>query len=163
MWKIFDVIPGIVWAAALAVALFVAGVSYVRMNTAKQEFATYKAEVAENTRKAEAEVRAKEQAMQSQTERIANDAAKKQTVLAARAATTQLIAGQLRDEVERLNARPAPADPESAAIAREAATARKLLGACAIEYRSVAQGADELRDQVVGLQDYANNVCKNKD
>lgn len=160
-WKVFDLVPGFVWAAICAVLLLFTGVSYVRMTHAKAELAEYRTVVAENTRQAEAAARAKEQAMRNQVDRIANNAAKNQTVLAARVATTQLIAGQLRDDIERLNARPAPTDAESAAIAGEARTARKLLGACAEEYRSVAQAADELRDQVTGLQDYATSVCKN--
>lgn len=168
MWKIFDIVPGVVWAAMCAVLLGASALSYVRLKSAQSEvaevraeFSTYKSEVAENTRKAEAEARTKEQAMQRQAERVAHEVAKKQTVLAARAATTELVAGQLRDEIARLNARPAPADPVAAAIAREAATARQLLGACSEEYRSVAQGADQLRDQVTGLQDYVASVCKN--
>lgn len=168
MWKVFDMVPGVVWAAMCAVLLGASALSYARLKGAqtelaqvRAEFATYKSEVAENTRKAEAEARVKEQAMQRQAERVANEAAKKQTVLAARAATTELVAGQLRDEITRLNGRPTPTDPVAAAIAREASTARKLLGACSEEYRSVAQGADQLRDQVIGLQDYVASVCKN--
>lgn len=160
MWKIFDMVPGVIWAGLLALALLISGINYVRMASAKQELATYKAEVAENTRQAEAQARAKEQVLQRQAERIANDAAKKQTVLAARAATTELAAGQLRDEIARLNARPAPASPELAALVGEARTARELLGACAAEYRGVAKAADELRDQVSGLQEFTANVCK---
>lgn len=160
MLKIFDMVPGWVWALLLGLALLISGINYTRMAAAKMELANYKTEVAENTRKAEAEVRAKEQAMQKQTERIAHEAAKKQTVLVARAADADRAAGSLRDEIARLNARPAPADPELAAFAREASVARELLGACTAQYRGVAQAADELRDQVSGLQDYAANVCK---
>lgn len=161
MWlKLLDVIPGFVWAGICAFLLLFSGVAYYRMNSAKMELATYKADVAENTRKAEAQARAKEQAMRTQVDRIANNAAKKQTELAARAATSDVVNRELRDTVERLNARPAPTDAQSAAYAIEASTARKLLGSCTTEYRSVAQAADELRDQVTGLQDYATSVCK---
>lgn len=159
-WKVFDLVPGFVWAIVCAVLLLATGTSYVRMTHAQGALATYRAEVAENTRKAEADARLKERAMQRETERIANEAARKQTVLAGRVATTALIAGQLRDDIDRLNARPAPSDPQSAAYAGEARVARQLLGACTEEYRSVAQHADQLRDQVSGLQDYAVTVCK---
>ena len=169
MWKIFDVVPGVVWAALCAALVVATGFSYVRLKNAQAEvfrveaqFSTYKAEVAENTRKAEAEARIKEQAMQRQSERVANEVAKKQSVLAARASTTELVAGQLRDEIARLNSRPAPTDPSIAAIAREASTARKLLGTCSTEYRGVAQGADSLRDQVTGLQDFIAAICTTK-
>lgn len=159
-WKAFDLVPGFVWAIACTVLLLATGTSYVRMKSAHTALATYQTEVAEATRKTEADARLKERAMQRQTERIANEAAKKQTVLAARVATAALAAGQLRDDIDRLNARPAPADADSAAIAGEARAARQLLGACAEEYRGVAKHADELRDQVSGLQDYATTVCK---
>ncbi len=47
-----------------------------------------------------------------------------------------------------------------AALAREAATGRELLGRCTTRYQSVAAGADELRDQVIGLQADAIKVCR---
>lgn len=158
--KLLDLVPSWVWAAALSVVLAFAGTSYVRMKIAQTELATYRADVAENTRKAEAEARAKEQAMRKQADRISNDQAKKQEELAAAAARADATAASLRDEIDRLNASPAPADPRAAALAREATTARKLLGACAERYRGVAKGADDLRGQVSGLQDYATSVCK---
>ena len=159
-WKAFDLVPGFVWAIVCAVLLATTGTSYVRMKSAQSDLASYRAEVAENTAQAQAQARAQEQAMHQQAQRIAHDAAKKQTVLAARAATSDLIARSLRDEIDRLNARPAPADPGAAAHAREARTARELLGACADRYKDVARAADELRDQVTGLQDYTTTICK---
>jgi ATPase subunit of ABC transporter with duplicated ATPase domains len=158
--KFLDLVPSWVYAAAIALLVVACGWFYVAKIKAQGELATYRAEVAENTRKAEAEARAKEQAMQVQVERIAANEAKKTQVLAARVAAADSAARGLRDDIERLNARPAPEDPESAAYAREARTARELLGACAAEYRAVAEGADQLRDQVTGLQDYASNVCQ---
>lgn len=159
-WKVFDLVPGFVWAAIVAVLVAVSGVSYVRMNHAQAELASYRMEVAENTRKAEAEVRAKEQAMQVQIERIAENEAQKTQQLVARVAAADTAARSLRDDIQRLNARPAPTDPESAAYAREASSARELLGACTAEYRAVAESADQLRDQVSGLQDYTATVLK---
>ena len=161
MWKIFDFVPGVVWAGMLALAILTATVNQVRIKSLKAEFSTYKAQVAENTRKAESEARAKEQKLQRDVERIADEAAKKQVVLDGRVAAAIRSAVELRDTIGQLNSRPAPADPSIAAIAREASTARQLLGACSEEYRSVAQGADELRDQVTGLQQYVASVCKN--
>lgn len=158
-WKVFDLVPGFVYAGIIAVLLTVFGVSYLRMTHAQHELATYRAQVAENTRIAEAQARAKEHEMRNQVDRIAHNAAQKQTVLAARAATAELVSRELRDEVGRLNARSAPADPGAAAYAREAAVARELLGTCADRYRDVATHADGLRDQVTGLQDYATLVC----
>jgi len=125
---------------------------------AKAELATYRAEVAENTRKAEVAARAKETEMQVNVERIAQDAAKRETQLATRLASANRAAGGLRDEIDRLNARATPEDPGAATFFAEASTARKLLGACTEEYRFVARDADELRSQVTGLQDYVRSV-----
>lgn len=158
--KIFDLVPSWVYALAIGILLGLLGWSKLQTAVARQELATYKAEVAENTRKAEAAARAKEQQMQRENERIADEASKRERRLAANAATSQLAAGSLRDEVARLNARPVPTDPGAAALAGEAAVAREQLGKCATEYRAVAQGSDELRDQVMGLQDWVSRVCR---
>lgn len=158
--KFLDLVPSWVYAVVILVLLAVCTGTYVRMHLAKSELAAYKADVAENTRKAEADARAKETAMRNQVDRIAKNAAQKQTELASRVADASASAASLRDDIERLNARPAPTDAQSAALAGEARTARQLLGSCTKEYRSVAQAADELRDQVTGLQDYATSVCK---
>lgn len=158
-WKVFDLVPGFVWAIVCALALSTAGANYVRMASAKGELATYRAEVAQSTQKAESEARAKEREMRTQVDRIAENAAKKQTVLAARVAAADIVVGRLRDEITRLNSRPAPSDPATAAIAGEARTARELLGACAERYKAVARDTDELRDQVTGLQDFSITVC----
>jgi len=109
---------------------------------------------------AEAAARRMEQRMQTQVERIADEADKKQAELVVRAAAAERVARGLRDEITRLNARPTPAGSEAAAFAGEASVARQLLGACAEEYRGVAQEADGLRDQVIRLQQYAESVCQ---
>lgn len=158
--KFLDLVPSWVYAAAIAVLTLALGVNTVRMYRAKAELAQYRAEVADNTRKAEAEARAKEQSMRKQADRIIHEQTKKQTELAARAADTSAALDSLRNENERLNARPAPTDPGAAAIAREARTARELLGACAERYTAVARDVEGLVDQVSGLQDFARNVCK---
>jgi len=115
---------------------------------------------AEQLRRAEAEARSREQAMQTNAERIASELEKTNARLADQSAAATRSARGLRDEVTRLNARPAPTCPESAAIFVEASTARDLLATCADEYRSVAQDADRLSLQVTALQDWATNVCK---
>lgn len=160
MWKIFDIVPGVVWAALCGALLLAAGFSYVRMKDAQADLSSYRAEVAENTRKAESEARAKEQAMQATAERIANEAAKKETVLVSRAAATERAARSLRDDIERLNARPAPEDASAASISREASAARELLGTCSERYSGVARSADQLRDQVSGLQEFHRTIAE---
>lgn len=158
--KLFDLVPSWVYAIALAVLLAALGWSRIELASARQEHATYRAEVAENTRQAEAAARATEQRMQRENERIANEASMRERRLAANVATSRVATDSLREHVERLNARPAPADSGAAAYAGEAAAARELLGACAAEYRAVAEGADGLRDQVMGLQEWVEKICR---
>lgn len=82
--------------------------------------------------------------------------------LARDAATASTVRG-LRDEITRLNQRanPYPAgDAGIAASAREAATARELFGDSAAAYSELAAAADQLRDQVMGLQEFARHVCR---
>lgn len=157
--KVLDLVPSWVYAIAIFVLVLFSGGCYVRMKAAQADLANYQADVAKNTAEAEARVRAEEQAKRKNVERIANDQFKKATELQARADGAAAAAGSLRDEINRLNASPAPANPESAAFALQARTARELLGACTERYKGVAQDADGLRDQVSGLQDFATSTC----
>lgn len=158
MWKIFDFVPGVLWAALLAVAVAAATVNQVRISGYKTQIAEMKAQAAEAAKQAEASARAKERQMQTEVERITEDAYKKQQELAARVAAASASVVSLRDTIVRLNSRPAPADPGAAAFAGEARAARELLGSCSAEYRSLAQDADGLRDQVIGLQQYITSI-----
>jgi hypothetical protein len=124
------------------------------------KIAEREAQIAQMTQEAEAAARRREQALQQRTDQVAKDAARRQTVLAARAATSDLVARSLLNDITRLNARPGPTDPAAARYADDAARARQLLGACAEEYRGVALSADRLRDQVIGLQGWASGVVK---
>lgn len=110
--------------------------------------------------KADAEARAREQIMRKEAERVANESEKNRQALVARAARAESAAAGLRDEIARLNARRVPADPGAAAAAGEARAARELLGSCADRYQGVARAADELRDQVNGLQKFVAAVCR---
>lgn len=95
-------------------------------------------------------------------ERTANEDAKRKAARLVRAAAAAAAVRGLHDEIARLNSRdPYPAgDAGLAACAGEAATARELLGESAGAYQELAGAADELRDQVVGLQDFAARVCR---
>lgn len=156
--KLLDLVPSWAWAVALSLVLAFAGTSYVRMKVAQTELATYRAEVAENTAKAEAAARAKERAWQKQNERVAQNAAEKQLELVKRAADAALAADSLRDQIDRLNARPMSGDPVATAFANEANAARRLLGECAKAYRGLAERTVEFRDKVMGLQGYASGI-----
>ncbi len=159
MLRLLNLVPPWVPLAAIGVLTAALGVQSVRLAWVQTEFAEYRADVSENTRKAEVAARAKEKTMRDQADRIANEQAKKESELADAAARADATAASLRNEIDRLNASPAPADPAAAALAREAATARKLLGACAERYRGLAKSANEMKDQVSGLQSFAQTVC----
>lgn len=158
MQKIFDLVPSWIYVLVIFCLLLISGAAYVRLLNTQLELADYQTKVAENTRKAEAEARAKETQMQVQVERVSKDAAKREIKLAARVADTVRAANGLRDQINRLNARPASEDPAVAAAFAEASAARELLGTCSERYTDVARSADELRDQVIGLQDYVSSV-----
>lgn len=153
-------VPDWVIFAAAAALVSLLGLQTVRLAWVQAEYASYQADVSENTRKAEVQARAKEQTRRNDADRIANEQATKEAELAARAASADAAAVSLRDEIDRLNASPAPSNAEAAALAGQARTARRLLGACAERYRSVAKGARELSDQVTGLQKFSENVCQ---
>lgn len=96
-------------------------------------------------------------------ERTAHEDAQREVARRARDAAAAAAVRKLRDEIARLNDRPDPyaaGDAGIAACAREAATARELLGESSGAYQELAAEADQLRDQVTGLQDFAHNVCR---
>lgn len=115
---------------------------------------------AEQTAKALKEARADETVRIKNAERITDEQDRRAQRTAARLAVSERAAAGLRDEVERLNARPVPEGAESAALALEARTARDLLGRCGEAYRRVDGRAQALGDQVAGLQDFAATACK---
>lgn len=145
--------------AAVAAALAAGAAWSIQSLRYDARIAAREAEIAQAAHAAEAAARDQEQEMQRHVDRIARDAASRQQVLAGRAATAELAVRSLRDDIARINASPAPSDPEPARYADDARRARELLGACADEYRVVAVAADGLRDQVTGLQDYARSVA----
>jgi len=104
--------------------------------------------------------RAEEQAKTTAAERIANDHATRQKDTLDRAVYAERAVQRLRDEIDRLNARDLPEDAGAAAAAREARAARGLLGECAGRYRAVDERAQQLGDQVTGLQDFVAAVCR---
>lgn len=103
--------------------------------------------------------RDEERAKTTAAERIANDQAKRQQATLDRALYAERAVQRLRDEIDRLNAGDLPEDAGAAAAAREARAARDLLGECAGRYRAVDERAQQLGDQVTGLQAFVAEVC----
>ena len=115
-----------------------------------------------------AEKTRKEQAKQLEAERVANDqAVREEKSRRALVAAEQRNRGLL-NTIAQLNARAAdradvPSTSTATSVATgagEAATARELLGRCSTRYSELAGSADELRDQVVGLQDFVGALSK---
>jgi len=115
---------------------------------------------AERLLAAERAARSDELVRSRNAERTAHEQDRREKATLARAAAAERAVGQLRDEIAALNARPVPEDPRAAALAVEARTARDLLGRCAEAYRRVDGRAQALGDQVTGLQDWAQTVCR---
>ena len=97
------------------------------------------------------------------SERIAHETAQREAKRQARDAANAAAVRGLRADVARLNQRAHPyaaTDAGLAACAGEAATARELFGDSAEAYSELAATADGLRNQVMGLQDFARSVCR---
>lgn len=131
---------------------------YVQKISAQMSLQSYKTEVAENTAKAQEAARGKERKMQDEIDKLAQKVQKREKVLASNAVSSQRTVNSLRDKIASLNSRPATQNPQLAACTREAGVARELLGSCSERYSGVARDADELRDQVTGLQEFVNSI-----
>ena len=159
--KLFDIIPGWVYVATIFVLTFFGGLRHMQANGYRLELSRVRAEAAQATLASEQQARAREQNLRQQVERIATHAVQRQNDRDRLLAAAQRSNASLRDTIASLNSRPAPADPGAASYAHEAQAARELLGACAQDYRAMAATADELTDQVTGLQEYAASVASN--
>lgn len=96
-------------------------------------------------------------------ERNTDEQARLEALRAQRDRATAAERDGLLSTIAALNGRAVPGTCDAACVAaltREATVARELLGRCAARYTSVAFGADELRDQVIGLQTDATTVCR---
>lgn len=156
-----------VWLVALALSLAACTLQTLRLSAAELQVAQLHAEIARMQHDAEAAALAQSEAARQieteravEAERISHETQKRIALADGRARAAVRAAAGLRDEIARLNARPAPEDAGAAALAHEAGVARELLGTCAAEYQGLAAEADGLRDQVMGLQDYATRVAK---
>ena len=95
-------------------------------------------------------------------ERTAHEDAQREATRRARDVVAAAAVRSLRAEIARLNDRPDPypaGDAGRAACASEARTARELFGESSGAYQELAAEADQLRDQVMGLQSFAREVC----
>lgn len=100
---------------------------------------------------------------QRNAEKTANAQTQREAVSQAAAASAATALRSLRAELARLQSRtnPYPAgDAGLTACAGEAATGRELFGESAQAYVELAAEADQLRDQIAGLQQFTASVCR---
>jgi hypothetical protein len=106
---------------------------------------------------------AKEQlAMFRNAERVSHEDQKRTQLRADRSQRADAAVERLRNTTAQLDASDLPtpdASPRAASLARQASTARELLGSCGAAYRELGQEADRLRDQVAGLQQFVAGSC----
>ena len=155
---IFSLIPTSISTYIIIAISIVAGIQTYRLAEVKSEFSGYKEQVAESTLKAEQDARKVELELRQTVDRIATNAAQRQKLQAARAADVSRSLDGLRKYIDQQNSGNLPGDPAASSHEHDARAARELLGACATEYRNVAEDADRLKDQVTTLQEYAVGV-----
>lgn len=160
---VLGLIVAAVMAGAMAVRSHLIGIGEARGAARVQKaWDEQKALDQETSLRLQREANAEQLAKFRNTERINDEQALRAQSRARRAAATGAAADGLLRAVEALNGRGVPASASDAAVAglaQEAATARELLGSCTTAHRELAEQADGLRDQVMGLQDYAQRVC----
>ena len=99
---------------------------------------------------------------QRNAEKVAHDQTQRAAASQAAADSAAASLRSLRAELAHLKSRANPyptGDAGLAACAGEAATARELFGESAEAFVHLAAEADQLRDQVAGLQQFAASVC----
>lgn len=109
---------------------------------------------------AEQAARAREQELVAQRQKVEELYVEEKRKAAAAAAGARTELGRLRDQLAA--GRPAPANPTPTTRADAGAIEGQLLGACASALVAVAEDADRLAAQVVGLQDYVRGVCRSR-
>ena len=100
---------------------------------------------------------------QRHAEKVAHEQTQREAASKAAADSAAASLRSLRAEIARIKARPHPypaGDAGLAACAGEATTARELFGDSAEAYVELAAEADQLRDQVTGLQQFTTSVCR---
>lgn len=93
-------------------------------------------------------------------ERISDAQKVRDAAIAKQLAGSKSALGRLQRELDALEARSRPDDPEARRYADEASAARGVFGRCAEKYRGVDERAKTLGSQVMGLQTYINEVCR---
>lgn len=151
-----------------AMALVIAGLLAALAVSQKNHAEDIAAWAIERTALAEAKAAATEKARTLETQlntanlENANEQARLKADATRRIADANRAAAGLRDTIYALGNRPRPADTAAAGWFDAATTARQLVGECSDRRKEVAEAADGIRTQVIGLQRYVAEVCQAK-
>lgn len=102
--------------------------------------------------------RVKEQALQTQNQKVSADYAKQKKANSVLAANLDDSLRQLESAIGGAASPNAPTSPRSNGTG---GLERELLGSCARSFAELGKEADRLEGKVVGLQSYISEVCKN--
>lgn len=153
-----------VWFKVATIAAIVLAIGLAGYNLGVSRVqAKWDQEVAVQTKErlaAEQAARTEEQRRVKEAQRVVDGSIEREAASLVRAARAERTVVSLRNDIARLNTRPAPSNAEATGYADEARTARELLGTCAKEYGSLAAEADGLRNQVTGLQQWVSHVTQ---
>lgn len=149
-------------AMALAIAGLLAALAISQKKHAEDitAWAIERAELADAKTTATEKVRTLETQLNAANLENANEQARLKADAARRIADANRAAASLRDTIATLRSRDRPADPTTASWFDAASIARQLVGECSDRRQEVAQAADGLRTQVIGLQRYVAEVCQ---
>lgn len=152
---------------ALIAAVLVAGVQTTRLAMTERDHAeSIAAWAIERTALAEAKTTATDKVRTLETQlntanlENANEQARLKADAARRIADANRATAGLRDTLYTLSRRERPTNPAAAGWFDAAAVARQVVGECSDRRRDVAETADGLRTQVIGLQRYVAEVCQ---
>lgn len=148
------------------VVLAIAGLQTVRLSDEAADhaktvatYATERTGLADATRVATEKARTAENQLATANLENANEQARLKADAARRVADAQRAATGLRDTLYSLSRRERPTDSAAAGWFDAAATARGLVGECSDRRTALAEAADSIRTQVIGLQSYVAGVC----
>lgn len=149
-------------AMALAIAGLLAALAIAQKNHAEDiaAWAIERTALAEAKTTATDKVRTLETQLNTANLENANEQARLKIDAARRIADAQRATAGLRDTLYALSRRERPTNPTAAGWFDAAAAARQLVGECSERRTEVAEAADGIRAQVIGLQRYVAEVCQ---
>lgn len=146
-------------AIAFAAALAFGSYQCVQFgkNSVQVEFDVYKNQQILNTLAAEVAARAKEHVMQDTNLKVSENYEILKAATATAVKSLDADRMRLQSALAAASSRPTPGNT-GAGLKPDASPESRILSSCLSRYEEVAGDADQLSDQVTGLQDYINRV-----